>query len=807
MTDQSYTRKEISSYTEQAYLDYSMYVLLDRALPHLFDGLKPVQRRIIYAMRELNLDHAAKPKKSARTVGDVIGKYHPHGDSATYEAMVLMAQPFSFRYPFIQGQGNWGSPDEPKSFAAMRYTEAKLTRYAVTMTRELDAETVPWMENFDASFDEPVYLPARLPNLLLNGARGIAVGMTTNCMPHNIVEIIDAAIEVLNNPECTTDDLLKIVKGPDFPSACEIILSEEERSRIYESGQGSIRTRGLWELESSTDLIITSLPPLCFAPKCIEQIAAQIEKKKLPMVVDIRDESDHEHATRIVLKLRSNRVDATAVMQHLFATTELENTHRVHVNVINGNGRPEILGLKKFLADWLLFRRGLVVKRSEFRLTQINNRLQALRALLTVYDQLDAVIKIIREEDKPKPKLIKLLKVTDQQVETVLSMRLRQLAKLQQIELEKEAELLRKEQGLLEKLISSQENLDKQIIKELKEDSKTFGDARRCKVVDNIEPAKRLVLVEPKEPISVIISKAGWIRCLKEKNVDIEKLSFRSGDELSFVMEGVSTDAIIIFDKTGKSYTLDRSQIPDGRGYGEPVTKWLDMPADSEVMCGTIAQKTDKSLLMTNAGKGMIVKNKNLVSKIKAGKQILKMQGATKLWCEPINERNSQICVADSNGFLLIYDESEMTVQNSGAGVKAKALKNKSDTIVAVTTKHPTDTLVIFSGKRLMRMKSDKCEAYTAKRSNRGKVLSSGYKHVLDLTIEANEKLFNKYSEDLKEPSAEPINEVLSADDSNPATAPASTKGTADPLPEAKIVGQVSIFDDLKDKGDPSQSK
>ena len=620
-------RQPLKVFTEKAYLDYSMYVILDRALPHIGDGLKPVQRRIIYAMSELSLDYQAKPKKSARTVGDVLGKYHPHGDTACYEAMVLMAQPFSYRYPIIEGQGNWGSMDDPKSFAAMRYTEAKLSKYAEVLLSELAQGTVDWQPNFDGTLEEPVLLPARLPNLLLNGTTGIAVGMATDIPPHNLKEIASACIRLLEQPKATVKELCEHIKGPDYPTEAEIITPKAEILQMYETGNGGVRLRAQWMREKGGDIVITALPYQVSGDKVLEQIAQQMRVKKLPMVEDLRDESDHENPTRLVIVPRSNRVDSDELMAHLFATTDLERSYRVNMNVIGLNGRPQVKNLKDLLAEWLEFRVETVTRRLKFRLDKVDKRLHILDGLLIAYLNLDEVIAIIRKHDQPKPLLIKRFKLSDTQAEAILELKLRHLAKLEEMKIRGEQKELAKEREALGKILGSKAKLKILVREELTADAETYGDKRRSQLVERAPAAQAIDENQllPTEPTSVILSKAGWVRAAKGHELDPRTLSYKAGDGFLAAAYGKSNQPAVFLDSTGRAYTLPAHSLPSARSQGEPLTGRLTPPEGASFTGVLIGEPVDKWLLASDAGYGFVVKLGELVSRNRSGKAALRL--------------------------------------------------------------------------------------------------------------------------------------------------------------------------------------
>src|SRR5271155_4877051 len=618
-------REPLKAFAERAYLDYSMYVILDRALPHLGDGLKPVQRRITYAMSELGLAAGAKHKKSARTVGDVIGKFHPHGDSACYEAMVHMAQDFSYRYPIVDGQGNWGSQDDPKSFAAMRYTESKLTKYADVLLGELAHGTVDWQPNFDGSMEEPVILPSRLPNLLLNGTQGIAVGMATDIPPHNLREVAAACLHLLDEPEAATRALFKHIRGPDLPTGAEIISARYELLAFYDTGNGSYRARATYDIDEDGNIIIGALPYQVSGSRVLEQIAEQMRQKKLPMIEDLRDESDHENPTRLVIEPRSNRVDAVQLMAHLFATTDLERSYRVNLNVIALDGRPRVLGLKALLTEWLEFRRQTVRRRLSTRLDKVSRRLHILDGMLVAYLNLDEVIRIIRREDEPRPVLMKRFKLSEEQADAILDTRLRHLAKLEELKIREEQAQLAEERAGLEAILASKAKLTKLLRSEIVADAEEFGDERRTKIVERaaaqaIDESELLV----SEPVTVVLSAGGWARSAKGHEIDPRTLSYKSGDAFQAAARGRSTQLAVFLDSTGRAYSLPAHSLPSARGQGEPLSGRLDPPDGARFAGVLIGEAEDLWLLATDAGYGFTVRLKDLQSRNRAGKAVLK---------------------------------------------------------------------------------------------------------------------------------------------------------------------------------------
>ena len=734
-------RQPLQVFTEKAYLDYSMYVILDRALPHLGDGLKPVQRRITFAMSELALGGAAKPKKSARTIGDVIGKYHPHGDSACYEAMVLMAQPFSYRYPLVQGQGNWGSQDDPKSFAAMRYTESKLAAYSTLLLSELGQGTVEWQPNFDATLNEPVLLPARVPNILLNGGRGIAVGMSTDIPPHNLREVVAAAVHLLQRPRATLDDLLEIMPGPDFPSGAEIVSPKSELRQLYASGTGSVRMRARYEIEDGM-IVIHTLPYQVSGAKAVEQIAAQMIAKKLPWVEDIRDESDHEHPTRLVLQPRSNRIDKERLMAHLFATTDLERNFRVHCNVIGLNGLPQVMGLVEMLGDWLTFRRETVRRRLQHRLQKVLDRLHIVDGLIIAFLNLDEVIAIIRYEDEPKQLLMERFDLSDRQAEAILETKLRHLAKLEESRLRAEQEKLEAERDTLQALLDSEKAMTRLIRDELKADAAKYGDERRSPLVER-DGAKALDESElvPAEPVTVVLSTMGWVRVAKGHDIDPNGLNYKSGDEYLASASGRSNQPVAFLDSAGRSYNLPVNSLPSARGHGEPLSGKLTLSAGVTVQQLMIAKNDQYLLLCSNAGYGFRCQFDNLLSRNKAGKAMLNLSaGAAVLTPQMIDiaETDRVACVS-SDGRLLLFAVSELPELARGKGVKLINLpKQKAGAVLELlaTAVVPLgQPLVIYSGSRHLTLKPADLEHFVDSRAKRGQPLPRGFQRVKRIEV------------------------------------------------------------------------
>ncbi len=730
-------------FTEKAYLDYSMYVILDRALPHIGDGLKPVQRRIIYAMSELGLKATAKFKKSARTVGDVLGKYHPHGDTACYEAMVLMAQNFSYRYPLIDGQGNWGTADDPKSFAAMRYTESRLTTYAQILLSELQQGTTDWNANFDGSLKEPSLMPARLPNVLLNGASGIAVGMATDILPHNLKEVTNACIHLLDHPKATLTDIAEFIKGPDFPTKAEIITPAHDILALYEKGVGSIRQRATYTIEKN-NIIITALPYQVSGGKVLEQIAQQMLAKKLPSISDLGDESDHDNPTRLIITPRSNRIDIESLMSHLFATTDLERSYRMNINVIGIDGRPEVKTLLTLLKEWLLFRKDTVRRRLSFRLEKILERLHILEALLVVYLNIDEVIKIIREQDQPKTILIKQFKLSDLQADAVLEIKLRQLAKLEEIKIRDEQGKLSNERDELEKTLKSNTRLTTLIRKELKQDQKDFGDTRQSPLVKRQEAQsfKQETLVSA-EPITVLLSEKGWIRAAKGHNLEGHRLNYRADDHLLMQSEGKSNQQVIFLDSQGKAYSLAAHTLPSARGQGEPLTSRLKPEADNHFVTALIGEEDDLYLVASDAGYGFITPLKNLYCKNKRGKKFLSLaKGAKVLTPQKIEDKEHQhVAIVTNEGHLLLFPVAQLPDLPRGKGNKmihlasAKVASHEAFCVsVAVLKDHAT--LTLYSGKRKLTLKPRDLKNFHGERGRRGNKLPRGFRKVSSIVAD-----------------------------------------------------------------------
>ena len=731
-------RQPLRTFTEKAYLDYSMYVILDRALPFLGDGLKPVQRRITYAMSELGLSALNKAKKSARTVGDVLGKFHPHGDTACYEAMVLMAQPFAYRYPLIDGQGNWGSQDDPKSFAAMRYTEAKLTRYADVLLGELSDGTVDWTANFDGTLEEPVFLPARLPNLLLNGTSGIAVGMATDIPPHNLREVANACIHLLEEPEATTAALMKHVKGPDLPTGAEIISPRADLKEFYEKGIGTFKARATWEIEDG-NIVITAFPYQVSPTKVQEQIAEQMRAKKLPMVDALNDESDHENPTRVVIVPRSNRVDLTEVMNHLFATTDLERNYRVNLNIIALDGRPRVMNLREILTEWLEFRTGTVTRRLEHRLGKVTKRLHILDGLLIAFLNLDEVIRIIRREDEPKPVLMKRFKLSEEQTEEILNTRLRHLAKLEEMKLREEQKALSAERQEIEALLKSKAKLKKLIAAEIRADAEKYGDERRTKIIER-EAAQAIdeTSLIPNEPVTVVLSTGGFVRSAKGHDIEPGALAYKGGDAFQALARGRSLQPAVFIDSTGRTYALPAHSLPSARGHGEPLSGRLDPPDGAKFAGVMIGEPEDLWLLASDAGYGFTARLKDLITDRRAGKTVLSVpENAHVLAPAPVLSADSLVAVISSEGKLLVFPVGEIPEMPRGKGNKlydipGKKARARTELMTAVAVVPPKASLVLCSGEQQKVLEWRELEDYRGERAQRGAVLRRGWPRKID---------------------------------------------------------------------------
>ncbi|HHF3767687.1 TPA: DNA topoisomerase IV subunit A [Haemophilus influenzae] len=731
----------LRTFTEKAYLNYSMYVIMDRALPFIGDGLKPVQRRIVYAMSELGLNATAKYKKSARTVGDVLGKFHPHGDSACYEAMVLMAQPFSYRYPLVDGQGNWGAPDDPKSFAAMRYTESRLSKISEILLSELGQGTVDYQPNFDGTLAEPQYLPARLPHILLNGTTGIAVGMATDIPPHNINEIADAAVMLLDNPKARLDDVLEIVQGPDFPTEAEIISPKSEIRKIYEQGRGSIKMRATWKQEDG-EIIISALPHQSSPSKVIAQIAEQMTAKKLPMLEDIRDEADHENPIRIVLVPRSNRVDTDALMAHLFATTDLEKNYRVNMNMIGLDHKPAVKGLLEILNEWLDFRRTTVTRRLQYRLDKVLSRLHILEGLMIAFLNIDEVIEIIRHEDDPKAELMVRFNLSDEQADAILNLRLRHLAKLEENQLKAEQDELEKERLNLEAILGSERRLNTLIKKEIQEDAKKYASPRMSQLVER-EEAKMISEndMTPAEPVTVILSEMGWVRCAKGHDIDPKSLSYKAGDSYLAHACGKSNQAVVFIDSTGRSYALDPLSLPSARSQGEPLTGKLNLPTGATIEYVVMASEQQELLMASDAGYGFICKFEDLIARNKTGKALISLpENAKVLKPKTLINSTALVVAITSAGRMLIFPAQDLPVLSKGKGNKmitipAANAKDRSELLTKLLLISDQASLEFHSGKRKIVLKPEDLQKFRAERGRKGSTLPRGLHTNLEIMV------------------------------------------------------------------------
>ncbi|MDC1189858.1 DNA topoisomerase IV subunit A [Gammaproteobacteria bacterium] len=737
------TSISLKQYAEESYLNYAMYVILDRALPNIGDGLKPVQRRILYAMSELGLDAGSKYKKSARTVGDVIGKFHPHGDGAAYEAMVLMAQNFSFKYPFVDGQGNWGSQDDPKSFAAMRYTESKLTKFADLLISELKSGTVDWQPNFDGSLLEPIIFPAKLPSILLNGTSGIAVGMATDIPSHNINEVIDSTIYILENPKAELEDILKIIKGPDFSNNSPIIASKEDLKEIYSTGKGGFKIQAQWAQEKN-QIVINALPYQASGSKIIEQIADQMMKKKIPMVVDLVDEGDHKEPIRLVITLKSNRVNAEDVMNHLFASTDLQKSYRTNMNLISLKGGPRVFPLVDLLKEWLVFRKDTVTRKLEHRLDQVNDRLHILEGLLIVYLDLDKVIKIIRESDEPKKDIIKAFALSEIQANSILEIKLRQLAKLEQARLEKERDTLVAEQDEIEKILNSKTMLKTLIKKELTEIKENFGDERKSPIIENSDAkvfSEEETLVT--EPITIVLSGAGWIRSAKGHEIDPVSLSYRGDDILQDFSRGKSNQMCVFLDSNGKAYSLPSHSLPSARGMGDPITGRVSADSGVKFVSSLIGNDDDKYMIMNTAGYGYISEFKNMVSNKKSGRAFMKIPNNADL-LRAIRVRDDHVYIAaiSNIGRLLIFKIDELPMLAKGKGNKiiniptAKFVAKEEFMAHAQLISLSSSLRIDRVGKGSLTLKLKDLENYISSRAKRGNMLPQGYRKVIGMAEE-----------------------------------------------------------------------
>ncbi|MBU9827885.1 DNA topoisomerase IV subunit A [Rahnella aquatilis] len=736
MTHDGTERLALHTFTENAYLNYSMYVIMDRALPFIGDGLKPVQRRIIYAMSELGLSNNAKFKKSARTVGDVLGKYHPHGDSACYEAMVLMAQPFSYRYPLVDGQGNWGAPDDPKSFAAMRYTESRLSKYAEVLLRELGQGTVDYVPNFDGTMQEPKMLPARLPNILLNGTTGIAVGMATDIPPHNIREVAAAAVALLEKPNSSLEDLLEFVQGPDFPTEAEIITPRHEIRKMYESGKGSVRMRAVWHKEDGS-AVITALPHQVSGAKVLEQIASQMRAKKLPMVEDLRDESDHENPTRLVVVPRSNRIDLDQVMNHLFATTDLERSYRINMNMIGLDHRPQVKGLVEILKEWLDYRRDTVRRRLNFRLDKVLKRLHILEGLLIAFLNIDEVIHIIRTEDEPKPVLMQRFELSDTQAEAILELKLRHLAKLEETKIRGEQDELAKERDQLQALLASERKLSTLIRKEIQADAEAFGDERRSPITER-EEARAMSEHDfiPSEPVTIVLSESGWVRSAKGHDIDASGLSYKAGDSFRAAAKGKSNQPVVFMDSTGRSYALDPTTLPSARGQGEPLTGKLTPPPGATIEHVLMAADDQKLLMASDAGYGFVCTFNDLVARNRAGKAMITLPDNAKAFPPmELHGDEDMLLSITAAGRMLLFPVADLPQLSKGKGNKivsipAAQAASGEDKLAWLLVLPPQTSVTLHVGKRKLVLRPEDLQKFRAERGRKGTLLPRGLQRI-----------------------------------------------------------------------------
>ncbi|MDU5782214.1 MAG: DNA topoisomerase IV subunit A [Pantoea sp.] len=743
LTQDGAERLALHTFTENAYLNYSMYVIMDRALPYIGDGLKPVQRRIVYAMSELGLSASAKFKKSARTVGDVLGKYHPHGDSACYEAMVLMAQPFSYRYPLVDGQGNWGAPDDPKSFAAMRYTESRLSKYAEVLLGELGQGTVDFVPNFDGTMQEPKMLPARLPNILLNGTTGIAVGMATDIPPHNLREVAQAAIALIDKPNTSLDALLDIVQGPDYPTEAEIITPRDEIRKIYQTGRGSVRQRAVWKKEDG-EVVITALPHQVSGARVLEQIAAQMRNKKLPMVEDLRDESDHENPTRLVIVPRSNRVDLDQVMHHLFATTDLEKSYRVNLNMIGLDSRPSVKNLLEILSEWLVFRRDTVKRRLNHRLERVLRRLHILEGLLVAFLNIDEVIHIIRSEDEPKPVLMSRFGISETQAEAILELKLRHLAKLEEMKIRGEQSELEKERDQIQAILASERKMNTLLKKELQADAAAYGDDRRSPLHER-EEAKALSENElvPSEPVTIVLSQMGWVRSAKGHDIDPSGLSYKAGDSYLAAARGKSNQPVAFIDSTGRSYTLDPTSLPSARGQGEPLTGKLTPPPGAVVEQVLMEADEQKLLMASDAGYGFICTFADLVSRNRAGKALLTLPDNARVMTPmAVHHEDDMLLAITQAGRMLMFPVGELPQMSKGKGNKIISIPAAdaaagNDKLAWLLILPPGSAVTLYVGKRKLVLRSEELQKFRADRGRRGTLLPRGLQRIDKVELDA----------------------------------------------------------------------
>lgn len=743
ITHEGVEAQSLQTFTESAYLNYSMYVIMDRALPFIGDGLKPVQRRIVYAMSELGLNAQAKYKKSARTVGDVLGKYHPHGDSACYEAMVLMAQPFSYRYPLVDGQGNWGAPDDPKSFAAMRYTESRLSKYAELLLGELGQGTVDYQPNFDGTMQEPKMLPARLPNILLNGTTGIAVGMATDIPPHNIREVANAAIMLLDNPHASLNDVMAYIQGPDYPTAAEIITAPTDIAKIYETGRGSIRMRAVWHKDDG-DIVITDLPHQVSGAKILEQIAGQMRAKKLPLIEDLRDESDHENPTRLVLVPRSNRIDLEQVMNHLFATTDLEKSYRVNLNMIGLDHKPSVKGLVTILNEWLTYRRDTVTRRLNYRLDKILKRLHILDGLLVAFLNIDEVIQIIRYEDEPKNVLMARFALTEIQAEAILELKLRHLAKLEEVKINTEQQELAKERDQLQAILASSRKLNTLIKKELTADVEKYGDERRSPIVERAE-AKAITEQEltPSEPVTIILSEMGWVRSAKGHDIDPTTLSYKAGDSYKASVKGKSNQPVVFIDSTGRSFAVEPTSLPSARGQGEPLTGKLTLSAGANVEHLIMSSGEEQKILMaSDAGYGFICTFADLLARNRNGKAIISLPNNAKVMSPmEINDDESLLLAITTAGRMLVFPVQDLPQLAKGKGNKiitipSSQAEKHEDYLSVMILISPESAITLYVGKRKLTMKPADIQKFRGERGRKGTLLPRGLQRIDRIEVE-----------------------------------------------------------------------
>lgn len=749
ITQNDIERLPLHTFTENAYLNYSMYVIMDRALPYIGDGLKPVQRRIIYAMSELGLHQTAKFKKSARTIGDVLGKYHPHSDSACYEAMVLMAQPFSYRYPLVDGQGNWGAPDDPKSFAAMRYTESRLSKYSALLLTELSQGTVVWIPNFDGTLQEPKILPARLPNILLNGTTGIAVGMATDIPPHNMREVASAIIELIDNPDASLDELLTFIHGPDFPTQAEIITSSNEIRKIYQSGRGSLRMRAVWKKEDN-NAVITALPHQVSGSKILEQIANQMRDKKLPMIEDLRDESDHQHPTRLVIVARSNRSNLEQMMNHLFATTDLERSYRVNMNMIGLDNHPKIKGLVEILTEWLKYRRYTVCKRLHYRLDNVMKRLHLLEGFLVALNNIEEVMHIIRDEDKSKEVLMKRFNISDTQGEEILDLKLRQLAKLEECKLFDERDILVQERDYLKVLLTSESKLNTLLKKEIQTDVKIYSDERQSPIIErkSTKAISEHDLVTS-EPITIVISKMGWIRSSKGHDVNPRVLHYRTGDAFQSAVYGKSNQPLVFIDSTGRSYSLDPLTLLSSRGQGEPLTGRLTLPAGATIKHAIMTEKHQKLLIASDAGYGFICQFDDLVARNRTGKMLIKLHNHSKLLpLIEIKNKNNMILSITKSGRILIFQVTHLPQLSSGKGKKIIFLpsiqsETGEDKLAWLLLLEPSTSITLQAKKRKLVLNSKDLQKFYGKRGCKGTQLPRLFRCIEHIDINTPQRSMN----------------------------------------------------------------